>query len=190
MARWEPDARDRLLRAALDLFAEQGYDDTTVIEIARRAGLTKSTFFRHFRDKREVLFGGQDLLNGLLAGGIANAPGTATPLDAVEAALDAVATVFTPARRDYAPALLAAIADNTELRERDALKRTGFADVMTTALRHRGVPDRSARVAAWLGVLAFGDAYSRWADPADHQEFGELARQALHELRTTIAELR
>lgn len=190
MARWEPDARDRLLRAALDLFVEQGYDETTVVGIAQRAGLTKSTFFRHFRDKREVLFGGQDLLNGLLAEGIADAPGAATPLDAVEAALDAVAAVFTPARRDYAPALLAAIANNSELRERDALKRAGFAETMTAALRRRGVPDRPASVAAWLGVLAFGEAYSRWADPANRQGFGELARQALHELRTTIAELR
>ncbi|MBP2338832.1 TetR/AcrR family transcriptional regulator [Saccharothrix coeruleofusca] len=190
MARWEPDARDRLLRAALDLFAEQGYDDTTVIQIAQRAGLTKSTFFRHFRDKREVLFGGQDTLNGLLAEGIANAPDGATPLDAVAAALAAAAAIFIPARRDYAPALLAAIAANSELREREALKYTGFAEAMTEALRRRGVPDRPASVAAWLGVLAFGDAYSRWADPANPHEFGELARQALQELRTTVAELR
>ncbi|NLU80323.1 TetR/AcrR family transcriptional regulator [Micromonospora sp. HNM0581] len=190
MARWEPDAQDRLLRAALDLFAEQGYDRTTVIEIAQRAGLAKSTFFRHFHDKREVLFSGQDLLNGLLAEGITNAPSAATPLDAVEAALDTVATIFTPARREYAPALLAALADNSELRERDALKRRGFADTMTEALRRRGIPDRPASVAAWLGVLAFGEAYSRWADPANHQGFDELARQALRELRTTIAELR
>ena len=62
MARWEPNARERLERAALALFTERGFDATTVAEIADRAGLTKSTFFRHFADKREVLFGGQDLL--------------------------------------------------------------------------------------------------------------------------------
>ncbi len=74
MARWEPDARQRLVAAALDLFTEQGYDDTTVAQIADRAGLTKSTFFRHFPDKREVLVAGQDTLCRLLAEGIAAAP--------------------------------------------------------------------------------------------------------------------
>ena len=83
MARWEPDARQRLVAAALDLFTEQGYDDTTVAQIADRAGLTKSTFFRHFPDKREVLVAGQDTLSRLLAEGIAAAPESATPLEAV-----------------------------------------------------------------------------------------------------------
>ena len=91
MARWEPDARQRLVAAALDLFTEQGYDDTTVAQIADRAGLTKSTFFRHFPDKREVLVAGQDTLCRLLAEGIAAAPESATPLEAVGAALEAAA---------------------------------------------------------------------------------------------------
>src|ERR1700721_2045587 len=92
MARWEPDARQRLVAAALDLFTEQGYDDTTVAQIADRAGLTKSTFFRHFPDKREVLVAGQDTLCRLLAEGIAAAPESATPLEAVGAAPEAAAT--------------------------------------------------------------------------------------------------
>ena len=100
MARWEPDARERLVRAALDLFAEQGYDDTTVVQIAERAGLTKSTFFRHFPDKREVLAAGQDALSQLLSDGIAAAPRSATPLEMVAAALDAAAGAFIPERRD------------------------------------------------------------------------------------------
>ncbi|MBI0381962.1 helix-turn-helix transcriptional regulator, partial [Streptomyces albiflaviniger] len=81
MARWEPNAQERLVRAALELFTEQGYDATTVNEIADRAGLTKTTFFRHFRDKREVLFAGQDTHTRLLADAIAAAPGPATPLE-------------------------------------------------------------------------------------------------------------
>ncbi|NKE55615.1 TetR family transcriptional regulator, partial [Lentzea sp. PSKA42] len=84
MGRWEPDARERLVRAALDLFCEQGYENTAVAQIAERAGLTKSTYFRHFRDKREVLFGGQDELLELLSGGIAGAPESAGALAAVE----------------------------------------------------------------------------------------------------------
>src|ERR1035438_5685149 len=117
MARWEPDARERLVRAALDLFSEGGYDNTTVAQIVDRAGLTKSTFFRHFPDKREVLAAGQDTLCQLLSEGIAGAPTSATPLeavaaalDAVAAALDAVAGAFTPERRDLGQKMEEAIA--------------------------------------------------------------------------------
>ena len=74
MARWEPNARERLERAALALFAENGYDATTVAQIADRAGLTKSTFFRHFADKREVLFGGQERLTEAFTSAIGTAP--------------------------------------------------------------------------------------------------------------------
>src|SRR5450755_2985969 len=109
MARWEPDARQRLVGAALDLFTEQGYDNTTVAQIAERAGLTKSTFFRHFPDKRDVLVAGQDTLCRLFTDGIAAAPSSATPLAAVAAALDAAAGAFTPDRREFGPKLQAVI---------------------------------------------------------------------------------
>ncbi|GAB2530107.1 TetR/AcrR family transcriptional regulator [Nocardia heshunensis] len=190
MGRWEPDGRQRLVRAALDLFGEQGYDNTTVIEIAERAGLTKSTFFRHFPDKREVLFVGQNTLCELLTVGIAEAPETATPLEAIAFGFDSAASAFTPERRGFGPRMVAIIADHPELQERDALKRRAFAVAMTQALHARGVPDPSARLAAELGVLAFGDAHTRWLEPANRREFNELARTALHELREATAELR
>ena len=189
MARWEPDARQRLVRAALDLFTEQGYDNTTVAQIAERAGLTKSTFFRHFPDKREVLVAGQDTLCRLFADGIAAAPSSATPLEAVAEALDAAAGAFTPDRRELGPKLQAVIAANSELQERDALKRVGLAAAMTDALQKRGVPDPAASLAAELGVLAFKRAFARWADPANQQELSELARQSLHELQAASAAL-
>jgi hypothetical protein len=88
MARWEPNARERLERAALALFAEHGYDATTVAQIADRAGLTKSTFFRHFADKREVLFGGQDFLAGVFSEAIRTAPPAATITGCLAAALE------------------------------------------------------------------------------------------------------
>src|SRR3954453_11579934 len=101
MARWQPNASERLALAALELFAERGYENTTVIEIAERAGLTKSTFFRHFPDKREALFGG-DTMAGLLAAGIAAAPAGVPPLEAVAHALDAVdRAAFTAERREF-----------------------------------------------------------------------------------------
>lgn len=189
MSRWEPNARERLVYAALDLFAEQGYDTTTVNEIAERAGLTKTTFFRHFPDKREVLFAGQDTHSRLLADAIAAAPASATPLDAVAAALDAVTDTFTPDRRGPAARLRAVISGNGELQERAAFKRAGLAVAVADALRERGVPDPTAGLAAELGIRAFYSAFERWADPANLRTFTELAHRELDELRAAASSL-
>ncbi|MFD0662287.1 TetR/AcrR family transcriptional regulator [Thermocatellispora tengchongensis] len=104
MARWQPDTPQRLVVAAVDLFIEQGYDATTVAQIAERAGVTKSTFFRHFSDKRELLVAGQETLSRLLAEGIAEAPADASPLQAVAAGLERASTALGPASRELAPA--------------------------------------------------------------------------------------
>jgi AcrR family transcriptional regulator len=190
MGRWEPNARERLVRAALDLFTEQGYDATTVNEIAERAGgLTKTTFFRHFPDKREVLFAGQEIHSRLLADAIAAAPDSATPLQAVAAALDAVTATFTDDRREFSARLRTVIAGNSELQERAASKRAALAEAITDALHKRGVPDPAASLAAELGVRAFYRAFDHWADPANQQTLGGLARQTLDELRAAIATL-
>src|SRR6516164_5199624 len=103
MGRWEPGARERLVVAAVDLFTEQGYDATTVTQIAERAGVTKSTFFRHFPDKRELLVAGQETLGRLLAEGIAEAPEGASPLEAVAAGLERVSSAMGLVGRDFAP---------------------------------------------------------------------------------------
>ena len=190
MARWEPNTRERLVRAALELFTEQGYDTTTVSEIAERAGgLTKMTFFRHFPDKREVLFVGQDMHSRLLADAIATAPGPATPLQAVAAALHALTATFTDDRRELAARLRAVIAANSELRERAAFKRTGLTEAMTEALEKRGVPDLTASLAAELGIRAFYRAFDQWADPANRQTLIDLSRRALEELRAATVTL-
>ncbi len=189
MARWEPDARLRLVRAALDLFTEQGYDDTTVVQIAERAGLTKSTFFRYFPDKRDVLVAGRDALSRCFAEGIASAPTTATPLEAVACALDAAAAVLTPDVRELGPQLRAVVAANRELQDRDALKRTSLATVMAEALQQRGVDGAVASLAGELGVLAFSRAHGLWADRANQRHFSDLAHEALEELRRAIARL-
>jgi AcrR family transcriptional regulator len=189
MARWQPNAQERLVRAALELFAEQGYEHTTVVEIAERAGLTKSTFFRHVPDKREVLFVGQDLLVRAFADGIASAPDGATPLEAVAAALDAASAAFPAERREFAPQRQAIISANPELQEREALKRAGFTAAMTDALLARGVANPAASLAAEIGVLALGRAYARWADPANERQFADLAREALAELQAAGATL-
>src|SRR3978361_2245808 len=103
MARWQPGATQRLVIAAVDLFNEQGYDETTVAQIAERAGVTKSTFFRHFSDKRELLVAGQETLSQLLAEGIADAPVGASPLEAVAAGLQRASGAMGPLNRDLGP---------------------------------------------------------------------------------------
>ncbi len=191
MARWEPGARERLVLAAVDLFTEQGYDATTVAQIAARAGVTKSTFFRHFPDKRELLVAGQEALSRLLAEGIAAAPETAGPLEAVAAGLERASSAMGPMNRELGPRLKAAIAASTELQERDALKTVGLAAAMTNALEARGVPDPVARLAGEIGVLAFKRGYSQWLE-ADHDTVGGLApytAAALEDLRAASASL-
>ncbi|MFE1768328.1 TetR/AcrR family transcriptional regulator [Streptomyces angustmyceticus] len=187
MARWQPDAPGRLASAALDLFEERGYENTTVIEIAERAGLTKSTFFRHFPDKREVLFD-KGTVTGLLVEGIASAPPAAGPLDAVADALDALGrTFFAADRREFSARRQAVLNAHTELREREALKRIGLTASMIEALERRGAPGLTARVAAGLGTLVWEIAYDRWIDTHNSEDFGPLARQALAEVRAAGA---
>jgi AcrR family transcriptional regulator len=191
MGRWEPGARERLVVAAVDLFTEQGYDATTVAQIAERAGVTKSTFFRHFPDKRELLVAGQETLSRLLTEGIAEAPGNASPLEAVAAGLERASTAMGPESRELAPRLKAAIAASTELQERDALKTVSLAAAMTTALIARGVPDPTAALASELGVLAFKRGYAEWSE-GDRDAKDELAwyvLAALDELRAAGASL-
>lgn len=191
MARWEPGARERLVIAAVDLFAEQGYDATTVMQIAQRAGVTKSTFFRYFPDKRELLAAGQETLSRLLAEGIAEAPANAGPLDAVAAGLERASSAMGPMNRELGPRLKAAVAASAELQERDALKSVGLAAAMTTALLARGVPDPTAHLAAEMGVLAFKQGYAEWSGD-DRDAENELAQRtlaALAELRAASASL-
>ena len=180
-----------MIIAAVDLFTEQGYDATTVAEIAERAGVTKSTFFRHFPDKRELLVAGQETLSRLLAEGIAEAPAGASPLEAVAAGLGRASSAMGPVNRDMGPRLKAAIATSAELQERDALKSVSLAAAMTTALTARGVPGPTAALAGELGLLAFKRGYAEWSD-ADRDTGDELAPYtlaALADLRAASASL-
>ena len=191
MARWKPGARERLVVAAVDLFTEQGYDDTTVAQIAERAGVTRSTFFRYFPDKRDVLMAGQQTLSRLLAEGIAEAPGHATPLEAVAAGLQRVSAAMGQMNRDLGPRMRAAVAASSELQEREALKSVGLAAAMTTALIARGVAETTAQLAAELGVLAFKRGYAQWSESdrdADH-DLAHYTLPALDELRAASATL-
>jgi AcrR family transcriptional regulator len=191
MGRWEPGARERLVLAAVDLFHEQGYDETTVAQIAERAGVTRSTFFRHFPDKRELLVAGQAVMSALLAEGIRDAASEATPLDAVAEGLRRAAGAYGPMSREIAPRLEAVVSASAELRERSAQKSVGLAAAMEEALVARGTPPVVARLAAELGVLAHHQAFERWAAEPDapSEAMAEYSVAALGELRLAAAAL-
>jgi len=189
MARWEPNAGERFERAALALFTERGYEATTVADIADRAGLSKSTFFRYFADKREVLFGAPTMLAERFSDAILAAPSAAMPIDCIAAALESAAPGFTADRRDLSTQRQAVIAASSELRERGLLKEASLVSAMTEALCARGTDELTARLAAELGVLAFKAARSRWASPENRQPFTEIAHTALRDLQARAATL-
>src|SRR3954462_7603871 len=134
MSRWQPNARGRVEQAALELYTERGFEQTTVAEIAERAGLTERTFFRHFADKREVLFWGSGALQERMVSTVAGAPAATPPFDAIAAALESANTLF-QGRRDYARQRQAVIAANAALLERELIKLAALASALAGALR-------------------------------------------------------
>lgn len=187
VGRWEPDSRGRLQEAALALFAERGFDQTTAAEIAARAGVTERTFFRHFADKREVLFGGSALLGERIVGGVVTAPTGRGPLDAVAAGLDAAATMLGAFRRDLACQRQSVIAANPELRERERGKLADYATAVAEALRARGVGEPHATLAAEAGMTVLRLAIQRWATGEDVRDLRTVVADSVAELRAVAA---
>lgn len=175
--------------AALDLFVENGYEETTVAQIAERAGLNRATFFRHFAEKREVLFGGEDVLAELFADAICAASSAATPTECLRAAFAAADVAMTPQQRAKAAQRVLVVAANSELQERGLLKHARIAGSMSAALRERGIDELSARLAAEIGMLAFTIAVERWMESDDAQPFSLHAEAALSDLQERAAEL-
>jgi AcrR family transcriptional regulator len=187
MVRWQPDASLRLQEAALSLYAERGFDATTVAEIAERAGLTKRTFFRHFADKREVLFQGSNELRALFVRAAAAAPESATPIEAALAAgLGAAGTMFAE-RQDFARQRQAIIAANPELQERELIKLSSMAEAIAAALRGRGVPEEAATLAGQTAMTIFQVAFARWVDQPDPHALPRLISETLAELQALTA---
>lgn len=179
MARWEPNAAGRLREAALELFEERGFEQTTVAEIAARAGLTERTFFRHFADKREVLFRGSEELVDTLVTGVDRAPAEATALEAVTAALEAAGAAFAP---EFARRRRAVILATPELQERELMKLTSLTDALAGALRRRGVGESVARLAGETGIAVFRITFDRWVTDPAQRPWTEHLHEALAEL--------
>jgi AcrR family transcriptional regulator len=187
MGRWEPDSRGRLQEAALALYSERGFDQTTAAEIAKRAGVTERTFFRHFADKREVLFGASSLLRDRIVAGVIEAPEGAAALDAVACGLDAAASMLAEGRRDLAAQRHAVIAANPELTERELAKGADYSAAVASTLRERGVGEPQATLAAGVGMTVFRVALERWANADDDRDLNAIMRAAMAELRAVTA---
>ena len=186
MTRWEPGGAERLAQAALDLYAERGFEQTTVAEIAERAGLTERTFFRHYADKREVLFAGAGALVEPMVAAVENAPPARAPLDAVADGLRAGAGVLEP-RRAFSRKRQAVIAANPELQERELIKLAMLAAALADALRRRRVPDPAASLTAEAGIAVFRVAFERWVDESERRDLAGLIEESLGELKAVTA---
>jgi AcrR family transcriptional regulator len=188
MTRWQPDSRGRLEVAALELYVEQGFDNTTVAEIAERAGLTERTFFRHFADKREVLFPGGTTFQNLITEGTASAPLDLGPLDAAFAGLVAVSG-FLQERRPFSQKRQKIISANAELQERELIKLQALSVALADTLRSRGVGDPTAGLVAEVAVALFKTSFERWVNPENSRVLSQVLRESLNELRSFAATL-
>jgi AcrR family transcriptional regulator len=186
MGRWEPNARGRLEQAALELYLERGFEETTVAEIAKRAGLTERTFFRHFADKREVLFSGANTLQEFLVSGVAGAPDAVAPMDAVGVALQAAGALLQQ-RREFSRQRQAVITANAALQERELIKLASLASALATALRQRGVADPAASLTAEAGIAVFKIAFERWVSDPGQPGLPQLIRESMAELKAVTA---
>jgi AcrR family transcriptional regulator len=174
------------MQAAFALYGERGYEQTTVAEIAKRAGLTERTFFRHFTDKREVLFAGADALQELLVSTVAKAPGSLPPIEAAAAGLEAAGALIQEGG-ELARQRQAIIASSAELQERELIKLASLAGALAEALRRRGVDDPAASLTAEAGVAVFKVAFERYVEETNEQDLPRLIRESLDELKAVTA---
>lgn len=186
MGRWKPDGRGRLEEAALALFGERGFENTTVAQIAARAGLTERTFFRYFADKREVLFWGSRTLQEVMVDALATTPQSAPPLEAVAAALDAAGTILQD-RFEIARKRQTVIGASVELRERELIKLASLAAALGDGLRRRGTAGPTATLTAEAGIAVFRVAFDRWVTGTAPHDLPQLIRDSLEELRGVTA---
>ncbi len=189
MGRWEPDARGRLLRASLELFTERGYEATTTAQIAERAGLTRTTLFRLFPDKREIVFQGQGILTASALDGVHAAPDGAEPFEVLAAAITAMTDVHSADTRAVGRTLDPVIASSPELQERAAFKRLSITSAVRDALAARLGDAGLAALLADLGVRAYYAGFDRWVASDDARSLTEVVLDELAAAQTVLEAL-
>jgi AcrR family transcriptional regulator len=167
----------------MQLYVERGFEQTTVAEIAKRAGLTARTFFRYFADKREVLFAGSADLQEHLVRALQAAPDSASPMQAVSAALDVAATLLGQ-HHEHSRKRQSIIDANAELRERELIKMASLSAALAEGLRRRDVPEPDASLAAQTGIVVLRVAFERWVSEAHGADLSQSIRTALDRLTT------
>lgn len=185
MARWQPDARGRLEAAAFELFRERGFEQTTVTDIAARAGLDKRTFYRLFGDKREALFSGGKQLEEVLVKAVAETD--AAPFETVIAAFRRVADEIFADRLDLVRTRQSIIDSSPELQERELRKMGSLAAAVAAALRAKGVGETTATLATESGVTVFRMAFARWVAPGSDASLTDLIAEIAAELRAVTS---
>lgn len=187
MSRWQPNARERLERAAVELFREQGFAETTVPQITARAGLTTRTFFRYFADKREVLFAGDEEIPALVARLVAEAPISFGPMQVIAHGLEVVAATRFEGRLAYLRTRRAVIQADEGLRERELRKLAALGEAISQGFRERGIDELTALLAAQLAVSVFSITISRWLDQDGEQPLSPLVHDTLRALQAVTA---
>jgi AcrR family transcriptional regulator len=185
MPRWEHGSEERLKKAALELFEEQGFENTSVVEISERARVTTRTFFRYFSDKREVLFAGSDELRAALVEKILQAPDVGEPLQVVICALSEFQWENMGSRNSQRQRQ-AVILANPELLERDLIKNHSIAVGFIDALRQRGVEADIARLAAHVGIQLFITAYVHWLEAGPKADLAKMSESVVSLLASIV----
>lgn len=189
MVRWAPGTPERLQEAALELFAAHGYEQTTATEIAAAVGLTERTFYRHFTDKREVLFHGQQVLADAFLAGVDGAPPTASPMEVGVLALRSASTFFPDDRRPHSRVRQSVIDKNPALQEREEHKLAVLGATLADALRGTGADSHAAEVVARTIVMAFGITFGRWISAGQQASFDDIVTDVLREVATATRPL-
>jgi AcrR family transcriptional regulator len=185
VARWDPGTEERLIKAALGLFTDRGYDNVTVAQIAERAGITRRSYFRYFPDKREVLFAGSDRLPLEVHRAVLADDKTASPLAAV---LNALAHVGTHLVEHVAHSAerRAVIEASAELAERERTKLAAVATAIYEALVERQVETRTATLVAQLATITFKNAFDDWIDAHESRDFASCLHAVAEQVRDTL----
>ena len=185
MPRWEPQARDRLRDAALELFLAHGFDNVTVAQITERAGLTRRTFSRYFTDKRDVLFAGSEQLLEVLAAAIGRADPDLTPFAALLAVLTEAGDLLAD-QVAHAAERRAIVQASPELQERERTKFAAVTSALAEALEKRGAEAATAALLAPVGTAIFRSAFDRWAEQPERASLADRIRETAAELAANM----